>query len=304
MTIFLHIPKTGGTTCIKNIQIKSANQFKHYHTYSKITAEDSVPFLFTNPEKYKNNNIFTLIRKPLERLYSLYYFLSGAVTSSFMLFCPKNYSIDTSFENFIHKNKNNTLQFLSGVRNPTENTLKNIINTIEDLNIITGITEFYENSLNLFEYFSDVTFPLTIQNKRQCLFDKKSISTGQLKLFEELNVLDIQLYKYCLKRFEKLKQQVPLSNFQCLKENKYNNIDIQNNRYTLSNCLILSNIFKNNNKKKLVEIDLNAGKSTKQNKDLLELWVTLFIKEFNIKIQKNKIKENPLKIIQDLFYGA
>ena len=80
--IFIHIPKTGGTT-INSAMNETYWQTKPGYNYRHILSDKSSNsgdiFLKKNKKKYQNDKIFMMLRHPVDRLISEFYFINGAI---------------------------------------------------------------------------------------------------------------------------------------------------------------------------------------------------------------------------------
>ena len=77
--IFIHIPKTGGTTINTSIEGTywgTEPNFYYRHLVLKTKRSNSADiFNPLNYDKYKDYNIFMMLREPIDRMISEYYFL-------------------------------------------------------------------------------------------------------------------------------------------------------------------------------------------------------------------------------------
>ena len=154
--IFIHIPKTGGTTinCVINkSEWQTEPDFNYRHIIYETKRSNSGDIF--NPmknEEYANYQIFTMLRNPVDRLISEYYFIKDR--SEFMSMLnplPRNLA-----EYAKHRQTANyMLGFLLGKRmydtDPVdENDLEMVLNTIQHLPIRVGFFEEYEQSMKSF----------------------------------------------------------------------------------------------------------------------------------------------------------
>jgi Sulfotransferase family. len=163
-TIFIHIPKTGGTTinaAMQGTYWASEPGFNYRHILLKEKRSNSADIFNTsNLLKYKEHTIFMMVRDPVDRLISEYYFLKERKNFMDLLrIKPK------SFEDYIRnpQTQNYMVGFLVGRRifdiNPAkEIDLDNVLDAIEGLPIHTGIFEHFNESLSYFSSVSDITW--------------------------------------------------------------------------------------------------------------------------------------------------
>jgi len=93
--IFLHVPKTGGTTlncAIEGSGWQTDPDFYYRHIlYDTKKSNSGDIFEPENLEKYQQYNIFSMLRHPVDRLISEYYFLEDRKEfMSLILKQPKN----------------------------------------------------------------------------------------------------------------------------------------------------------------------------------------------------------------------
>lgn len=210
-TIFIHIPKTGGTT------INSAMQGTYWQTEPGFNYRHILPDKSSNSgdifdsrkyEQYKEHDIFMMVRHPVDRMISEYYFIKER--NEFVdLLKPK----PKDFESYIRnrQTQNYMTGFLKGKRMystvaTTEDDLEDVLQSIDELNIHVGIFERYADSLSYFSNQAKFDWKKDISIKRMTLRRPKvsEITDEMRALIEECNSLDLELYNYCLERFDRL----------------------------------------------------------------------------------------------------
>lgn len=211
-TIFIHIPKTGGTTIIADLEGKnwqSKPDFNYRHVQPNIrTSNAGDIFNQGNFEKYRQYKIFMMLRHPVDRAISDYYFFKGK-DDYMSLFRDK----PANFLDYVKnpQSHNNVVSFLMGrtmftARPASEDDLELIKDAIEQLPVHVGIFEHFAESL---EYFSEV---IGIEWSRKLVAKRMSFTRPKVhEISEELqglilenNRLDLELYHYGLTKFEGL----------------------------------------------------------------------------------------------------
>jgi len=226
--IFIHIPKTGGSTFVKALEINllnTNNNSDNTHNIKNILNIHIKHLNFSHPnrimydgdifndyKKYQNYNIFTIIRNPLERLISEFIFQNHILGSKpcakiINRLVPK----PTSFEQYVkHKEVwNYQLAFLSGrgvadKNKPTQYDLNNIINYFNKYPIYCGTTDNYNNFINLFNSISGhyIKPDLQIMKKAPNIIKNdilNSLSQELIDYIKKTNSLDYKLYEYAKK---------------------------------------------------------------------------------------------------------
>ena len=226
--IFIHIPKTGGSTFVRALENNLLNTKKDYdntHSIKQIlniyikhldfTHPNRIMYnsdIFTNYKNYKNYNIFTIIRNPLDRLISEFifqYHILGSRRSAKIInrLIPK----PNNFEEYVkHKEVwNYQLAFLSGrgvgdKNKPTQEDLDNVINYFNKYPIYCGTTDNYNDFINIFNTVSGYNIKQEIQIMKQSPNTIKNdiLNTLSQKLIDyikETNTLDYKLYEYAKK---------------------------------------------------------------------------------------------------------
>lgn len=205
LTVFLHIPKTGGTTLgniIKNRVALEPNQLVHLshediyakyeHAAEAEKAEVKVVIghllfgvheLFPKPPVY-----FTMLREPVDRVISLYYFLKDYPGYY------QDHMKNMSFEEYLDwdpQAKNGQATLISGQFPPTlETTLENL-----ETFAFIGLTEMFNESL----YLLNKKFDWSVYNYKKANITKSRPAVHQvpdhiLKKIERYNEMDIQIY--------------------------------------------------------------------------------------------------------------
>jgi len=239
--IFIHIPKTGGTTincAINNTQWQTVPDFNYRHIiYETKRSNSGDIFNPVNYSKYENYNIFMILRHPVDRLISEYYFINKRTE-----FMSELKSVPKNFESYIanKQTQNYMVGFLLGKKMfdtdlVTKDDLELVINTIRNLNIKVGIFEEFEKSLYYFSKSTNIKWPKKIDIKRITLNRPTldEVSSEHISLIEKHNALDLQLYNYCLDVFKKETAEYSnTKNFQ-FKGDKYNYVIKYTQRFNL-----------------------------------------------------------------------
>ncbi|WP_299073177.1 sulfotransferase family 2 domain-containing protein [uncultured Paraglaciecola sp.] len=283
--IFIHIPKTGGTSIncvIKGTEWQTPLDYYYRHLeFETKTSTCGDIFDRANREKYKQEFIFMMLRHPVDRLISEYYYIRK--NPEFMGFLTTH---PNSFAEYISnpQTSNYMLKFLDGQRIYSESALTSkrateIISLIDELDMHVGIFEEYDRSLSYFSEVGDFTWPQTIDVKRATINrpSVKQISSEVVDKILAANELDLQLYQHCKAKLIERTQQLSI-----------NKIKYQGGKldfvipYTVWNCILdieLSNRrFIEENKTFFVTLNLYLHKTTGSGKEYAKNWVKLFKK--------------------------
>ncbi len=239
--IFIHIPKTGGTTinCAMNkTQWQTQPDFNYRHILYDTKCSNSADIF--NPEendKYLNYHLFMIVRNPIDRMLSEYFFMKDR--REFMSLI-RPYPKD--FKSYI-KNKqtqNYMIGFLLGKRiySPdyvTEQDYEKVIEAIEKIDIHVGLFENYSESLEYFGNIIKIKWPKSIDVKRITLNRKKldEIEEEAQHLIGKQNAWDMKFYKYCVSRFEKKTQHIKFKKNISFESNKYDYVLKYTQRFNL-----------------------------------------------------------------------
>jgi hypothetical protein len=281
--IFIHIPKTGGTSinCVmKGTEWQTPLDYHYRHLdFETKTSSCGDIFDVANIEKYKQEFIFMMLRHPVDRLISEYYYIRK--NADFMRFLrpqPKNFSEYVANP----QTANYMLKFLDGQRIYSENELSSerateIISLIDSLDIHVGIFEEYDRSLSYFSDVGDFDWPDTMAVKRATINrpDVKQVPTEVLNHIVAANALDMQLYEHCKTKLIERTQTLAI-----------NKIKYQGGKadfiipYTIWNCILdieLTNRrFIEENKTFFVTLNLYLHKTTGSGREYAKNWMKLF----------------------------
>jgi hypothetical protein len=216
LTIFLHIPKTGGTTLneIFKKQFPPGELFDHNRFNGKIIKLE----LLTNEEKEKVKafsghikfgihrdfslpfNYFTMLREPVDRVISSYYFLRDFKGYEHL----KKMSLEEFVKSDPQANNLQTIMVSGMLENPD---LSKAIQNLREFKVV-GITERFDESLFLIKKvygWNDIHY--TKQNITKRRPSVKEVPDHVIELIKKYNDLDIELYKVANKLLEdRLKQ--------------------------------------------------------------------------------------------------
>lgn len=229
--IFIHIPKTGGTTlnaAMQNTYWQTETNFNYRHIELKTKKSNAGDiFSVSNIEKYRNYKIFMMLRDPLDRVISEYYFIKER--KNFMNLLNKEAK---NFEEYIlnFQTQNGVVNFLKGrtffsKKPSTTQDLKEIIQCIDQIPITVGIFESFNKSMAYISKHTGIEWNNKIEVKRMT-FKRPRVSEIDPKLLEIIrnnNQLDIQLYNYCKEKFELSTAHLDHCNVEFDKD-KYNHV--------------------------------------------------------------------------------
>jgi len=297
--IFIHIPKTGGTSinCVlkgTEWQTPLDHHYRHLSFDSKTSSCGDI-FDASNFQAYQKEFIFMMLRHPVDRLISEYYYIrKNAEFMGLLTHQPKSFSeyVDNQ------QTTNYMLKFLDGRRiySPEEMTEKRtdeIITLIDELNIHVGIFEEYDRSLSYFAEVGDFQWPETIEIKRATINRPKveQLPAALIEKIEAENTLDMKLYQHCKSRLLKRSQQLSV-----------NSIKYKGGRldfiipYTMWNCVLdieLENRrFIEENKTFFVTLNTYLHKTTDSGKDYAKHWIKLFKKSVALYFKGSKFAKS------------
>jgi len=233
--IFIHIPKTGGTTfrTIINQQYEPQSVFLFKRPPEKSLAEfKGLPEAKKREIKFIQGHMrfglheffpqpctyITILRDPVDRVISLYYFIlrnpENAVHNEVV---SKNMSLkDWVSSGITTLVNNNQTRFLCTTEAVTEDgqcsseMLESAKKNIQEYFAVVGLMEKYDETLLLLKRNLRWKTPLYIKanvTKNRPL--KEIIPKDTLKLIEKYNELDVELYRYGKEKFEEQLNQSP-----------------------------------------------------------------------------------------------
>lgn len=242
--IFIHVPKTGGTTLnctLHGTTVPQDTSFNYRHIVTGTQLSNSGDIF--NPmknDKYLDYKIFMLLRHPVDRIISEYYFIKERD-----MFFSKLKPRPNNFKEYaLHRQTANYIvSFLLGneiyaSKRPNEEDLQQVINGIENLNIAVGLFEHFQESLDLFQKKVGIQWPRVIENKRVTVIrpEREEVSQQLSEQILKHHHLDLALYEYAKKKFEAIDGL--RSNVVKFKDNRYDYIlTYSNNHFVLEMVL-------------------------------------------------------------------
>ena len=284
--IFIHIPKTGGTTincAMNNSEWQTTPDFNYRHIDYKTKRSNSADIF--NPlkyELYEQHNIFMLLRHPIDRLLSEYSFIK--TRPEFMnLIKPTPKDFDSYVKS--KQTQNYMIGFLVGKRMydtsfVNRDDLELVKNAIRNINIKVGIFEQYEASLSYFSEYSNLKWPKKIDIKRITLNRPTvaDISEETKLLILKNNVLDLDLYQYALDIFNSKIKNISNKKVQ-FKGNKYDYVLKFTQRFNILETTLTSLDFLKTNPLFFEKLNnhLHHVIRVKDGKNYVALWNKAFI---------------------------
>jgi len=279
--IFIHIPKTGGTTINSAMngsywQTELSFNYRHIDISNKLSTSKDI-FEEENFAKYAEYTIFMMLREPVDRLVSEYYFLRERKEFASLLNKPA-----PTFEDYYNNPQtfNYMVGFLRGKRiytskPTTEHDLEMVIRAIDEIPIHVGIFEHFGESMGYFQAKTGVKWNKKVEAKRMT-FNRPRVDELSQEAIDTIlknNSLDKQLYDYCLKKFGPHQQK--FANYSVKFElSKYNHIFPYMARTCLFEfCLDNKHYIKQNfNFFKQLTMHLINDKKIRDGKDLVSSW--------------------------------
>lgn len=211
LTVFMHIPKTGGTTLcnILSRKYKNSVRIRSVHTIVpdsiKYKAQLPEPFLLEGHLNYdevkdiSGNFVFTFLRSPVSRVISHYYFLKEIPSNEFNEYLNR---ADTTIESFYaQKTKrdidNCLVRYLSG-RHKDFGTIDEqdyllALHNLEHKINFFGLQEYYDESLIMLG--KKLGWNLPVYRKKNQTNKKDLVSEETLQFLKKANKWDIMLYE-------------------------------------------------------------------------------------------------------------
>lgn len=208
--IFIHIPKTGGTTlnaAMQGTYWQTAPGHHYRHILADKTSNSGDIFSPETIENYRDEVIFMMLRHPVDRLLSEYYFIKERNEFTDLL-KPKPESLEDYLNH--QQTQNYVVGFLKGKRMydevpVNEGDFEDVIRAIDKLNIVTGIFEHFADSMAYISKRTGVEWNDKVEMKRVTFRRPKAddVPEETKRLILEKNNLDWKLYQHCLEKFRK-----------------------------------------------------------------------------------------------------
>ena len=281
--IFIHIPKTGGTTLncvIQKTAWQTTPDFHYRHIiYDTKRSNSKDIFNPSNYDKYLEYNLFTMLRNPVDRMISEYYFMKDRAEFMNML-KPKPRDLLGYIKH--RQTRNYMVGFLVGNRMydekaATRDDLDLVLNTIDSLGIKVGIFEEYAKSLAYFSSITGIKVPRKVEVKRITLNRPPlhEVSQEVRELIQAMNPLDMELYEVCKKKFDAMELKGDSVSFD---HNKYNYILKYTQRFNLLELRLKELRFLSKNKEYFESLNLHFHKEVKltSGEDYVASWNATF----------------------------
>lgn len=208
--IFIHIPKTGGTTlnaAMQGTYWQTTPGFHYRHILADKTSNSGDIFSPETMDNFKGETIFMMLRHPVDRLLSEYYFIKERNEFTDLI-KPKPDSLEAYVNH--PQTQNYVVGFLKGKRMydevpVNEQDLEDVLNAIDKLDVKTGIFEYFADSMAYISQKTGVQWNDKVEMKRVTFRRPKAddITDEMKELILEKNALDFKLYQYCLEKFQK-----------------------------------------------------------------------------------------------------
>ena len=230
-------------------------------------------------EEFQGYYIFTMLRHPVDRLVSEYYFLRQH--PEFMALLSKE---PRDFDEFITlpETANYMLKFLNGDRIYDPNLMSEaraieIIDSMECLDVYVGIYEHFDLSLAYFEQTGAIRWPDKVAIKRATInrppvqaLDKQTIAN-----ILENNALDLKLYQHFNDKLLTKAAEIDRKKYRHIGD-RFDHILPYTMRFCILEIALKNKAFIESNKKFLITLNIYLHKTVRNGKEYAKKWVKLF----------------------------
>ncbi|HEX8474147.1 MAG TPA: sulfotransferase family 2 domain-containing protein [Pyrinomonadaceae bacterium] len=224
--IYLHIPKTGGLTLRSIIERNFPSDSIHHIDGSPGSKERFIelpeatrrrinvlrghmPFGL-HAHLYGRADYLTMLRHPVERIISLYYYILATPNNNFHAeVAGRRMSLADFVESRISQAKNHQTRMISGLENRFDDAALEVAKAnLRTHFTAVGLNEKFDESLILFKRllgWNNIFYvKRNVTKKRPRLRD---VPDATVKLIEKQNALDTELYEFAAQRFRELVAQ-------------------------------------------------------------------------------------------------
>ncbi|KAM9965526.1 hypothetical protein ACTFIW_005344 [Dictyostelium discoideum] len=228
--LFLHIPKCGGTTMYthfsKHFKFGTLQQWAHPNPTEYKKVQDSKNFiighfemgihLILNEKEQKTYNYMTMLRDPVERVISNYFYHKHSPGDPQHILARDN--VIEKWITISPRGNNEITRVLSGITFreepvPSNDTFNMALYHLRSMKFV-GITEKYSESLALLKFYTGLENPNVSDKLKNSKFRPHGITPTIIEKIKERNWMDILLYEEALKMFERQINIVGRDNFE------------------------------------------------------------------------------------------
>ena len=302
--IFVHIPKTGGTT-VRNLFIGPGFPvcnfyYRHVSDHQNLCSNSADIFDRRNEEKYKSLPIVMIARDPFKRAVSEYNFISHRKG-----FLDRLDTIPQNFDEYMKdpRTSNGIVKFLSGKPlfdatsdEELQELTDKILYAVTHYNFIIGMTDRMNDTLNIInEKLTDIPVPGDIHNERVGICTSTETLTDQFML---LNKFDYKIFKIFEENFKNNVNSIKNYRQFSFTGNRYDYLPTFLLRHTIMDPFKPCPIFMKENCKKLDIIHNICASYKADPKEYVINWVKYFTKTFDISVDINV--DDPLDTVKEL----
>lgn len=216
--VFIHIPKTAGTSLRQLIELEYKHVGYSYPTppFQKISRLEREElqrlkenqaiighdtYLTFRDHLGDDCEYFAMLRNPVDRVISYY----NHAQSYFPEFRERKVSLLRFLDIPNWETSNLQVKYLCARpgNDVSNSSVDEAIDRIESGKIAIGIQEHFRESIQRSTLFKNprALQPLERRNQSKLGFDRHSFNESEVQRVREMNSLDFKLYSYCLKRF-------------------------------------------------------------------------------------------------------